>query len=110
MRIIKSLLLSLIGIIAVIMLIIAFILSSYNNQDYKQLLINTVDDLTDHTLAIKGSFELNRSFTPILSASEIELHSKTDNSYVHIENFRIQIALSPLFNKSIVLLIIAFLS
>lgn len=100
---IKIILLSLAGVVALFVVIMAFILSSYNNQDYQQLLIKTVDNLSDYTLSISGPFELQHSFTPVLSASKIELLSKTDNSYIRIDNFRIQITLAPLLNNTLLI-------
>jgi uncharacterized protein involved in outer membrane biogenesis len=103
MRKIKIILFSLLGMTTIIAAIPAFILSTYNNQDYQQLLIKTVDKLSSYTLSITGPFALNRSFTPALSASGIVLRSKTDDSYVHIDNFRIQITLAPLLNNTLLI-------
>ncbi|NOQ63336.1 MAG: AsmA family protein, partial [Methyloprofundus sp.] len=103
MRKIKIILLSLIGIITTFLVLLTFILSSYNNQDYQQLLIKTVDQLTDYTLSIQGTFELSRSFTPVLSASKIELRSKTDSRYIYIDNFKIQLALVPLLHNTLLI-------
>ena len=103
MRKIKISLFSLVGIIAAFIAILAFILISYSHQDYQQLLIKSVDTLSDYTLSITGPFELDLSSSPVLSASGIKLHSKTDNSYVHIDNFRVQISLSPLLNKTLLI-------
>ncbi|NOQ64056.1 MAG: AsmA family protein [Methyloprofundus sp.] len=100
---IKIILLSLTGIIVVFVAIMAFILSSYKDQDFQSLLIQTVDNLSDYTLSIKGPFELQRSFTPTLSATEIELRSKTDASYIYIGNFRIQLSLSPLLDNTLLI-------
>ena len=103
MRKIKFILFSLAGLIATFIAILAFILISYNNQDYQQLLIKSVDNLSDYTLSITGPFELDFSSSPVLSASEIKLHSKTDDSYVPIDNFRVQVSLSPLLNNTLLI-------
>jgi len=83
--------------------ILAFILISYTNQDYQQLLIKTVDNLSDYTLSITGPFELDLSSSPVLSASGIKLLSKTDDSYVRVDNFRIQVSLAPLLDKTLLI-------
>ena len=103
MRKIKFILFSLAGLIATFIAILGFILISYNNQDYQQLLIKSVDNLSDYTLSITGPFELDLSSSPVLSASGIKLHSKTDDSYVRIDHFRVQIALSPLLNNTLLI-------
>ncbi|HHA19449.1 MAG TPA: hypothetical protein ENK70_07070, partial [Methylophaga sp.] len=103
MRKIKFILFSLAGLIATFIAILAFILISYNNQDYQQLLIKSVDNLSDYTLSITGPFELDLSSSPVLSASGIKLHSKTDDSYVRVDHFRVQIALSPLLNNTLLI-------
>jgi len=103
MRKIKIILFSLVGLISAFIAILAFILISYTNQDYQQLLIKTVDNLSDYTLSITGPFELDFSSSPVLSASEIKLHSKTDDSYVRIDNFRVQVSLSPLLNNTLLI-------
>lgn len=103
MRKIKIILFSLVGIMTVFLILLTLILRSYDNQDYQRLLIKTVNQLSDYTLSIQGSFELNRSFTPTLSASKIELHSKTDSGYIYIDNFKIQLALAPLLDKTLLI-------
>ncbi len=103
MRKIKIILFSLVGLIAAFVAILSFILISYTNQDYQQLLVKTVDNLSDYTLTITGPFELDFSSSPVLSASGIKLHSKTDDSYVHIDDFRVQVSLSPLLNNTLLI-------
>ena len=103
MRKIKIILLSLVGLITAFIAILAFILISYTNQDYQQLLIKSVDTFSDYTLSITGELELNRSSSPVLSASGIKLHSKTDDSYVRVENFRVQISLDSLLDNTLLI-------
>jgi uncharacterized protein involved in outer membrane biogenesis len=103
MRKIKIILLSLVGMITAFVAILAFILISYTTQDYQQLLIKTVDTLSDYTLSITGPFELDRSISPVLSASGIKLHSKTDDSHIRVDNFRIQISLAPLLDRTLLI-------
>ncbi|BCG63194.1 MAG: hypothetical protein methR_P0888 [Methyloprofundus sp.] len=103
MRIIKNIIFSLTGLAAVFTVILAISLSSYNDQDYQVLLVKTVDNFTEHTLAIKGEFELNGFLNPVLSASAIELHSKTDQSFIHIDQFRIQIRLGSLLKGALLI-------
>ncbi|WP_338070438.1 hypothetical protein [Bathymodiolus platifrons methanotrophic gill symbiont] len=81
----------------------AYILGTYNNQDYQRLLIKAVDNLSDYTLSIKGPFELDASLTPTLSVSEIELHSKTDKSHIRIDKFRFQFTLAPLLSNTLLI-------
>ena len=100
---IKIILLSLTGITSVFVATMVLVLCSYNNEDYRQLLINTVDKLTDHTLSIRGTFELHRSSVPVLSISGIELQSKIDASYVQIDNFRIQLTLASLLSNTLLI-------
>jgi autotransporter translocation and assembly factor TamB len=103
MRKIKIFLFSLVGLISAFITILAFILISYTHQDYQHLLIKSVDTLSDYTLSITGPIELDLSSSPVLSASGIKLYSKTDDSYVHIDNFRVQVSLSPLLNNTLLI-------
>ena len=98
---IKITLITLASMVAILVATISFILNSYNNQDYKQLLIKTVNTLSDYTLSIEGHFDLQRSLTPEISASIIELHSDTDNTHIRIDKFRIQITVAPLLNNTL---------
>ncbi|WP_428354835.1 hypothetical protein [Methyloprofundus sp.] len=100
---ITSILLPLIGLAAVLIAILAYILSSYDNQDYKRLLIKAVDNFSTYKLDINGKFELQPSLIPILSASAIKLQSKVDASYIHIDNFRIQLTLAALLDNTLLI-------
>lgn len=103
MRKLKVILLSLVGSVLSFAVVLLFILSGYTHQDYQQLLITSVDHFSDYTLAIAGPFELQHSYSPLLSVSGVELHSKTDNSYVYIDHFKIQITLAPLLKGTLLI-------
>lgn len=100
---VKTILLSLSAIIGMCLSMLAYILISYDDQDYKQLLIKAVDNLTDYTLSIKGPFVLNFSGSPVLSASGIKLQSTTDSGYIHIDNFRLQLSVAPLLQNTLLI-------
>ena len=103
MRKITIILLSLLGVITVFVAILAFILGTNNNQDYRRLLIKSVAHLSDYNLSITGTFNFNASSTPTLSASGIELHSKINNRRVVIDHFKIQIDLRPLADGTLLI-------
>lgn len=99
----KIFLLSIIGIIAVVIAILIYILSSFDDRDYQQLLTKAVDNFSDYTLSIKGSFVLSRSLIPSLTASEIELYSKANDSFITIGKFSIQLTLAALMDNSLLI-------
>jgi len=100
---IKILLLSLVLIILVFVSMLAFTLSSYTNEGFKQVVINAVEKLSDYRLTIEGPFELDRSFSPKLSVSGIKLQCKTCPDHIHIDHFRIQLTLAPLLNNTLLI-------
>ena len=103
---IRIFLLSIIVVIAIVLVVLVYIVISFNNKDYHQLLTQAVDNFSDYTLTIKGSFALNRSLTPALSASEIELHAKTNASVIRIGKFRIQLSLAPLLENILLIAVV----
>lgn len=103
MHCVKIIFLAFIGLISAVVFIVVFTFSSYNNQDYQQLLIKAVDNLTDYQLSITGEFAFEPAFLPVLSASVIKLQSKTDNSHISIDRFRVQISLNHVLKNTLLI-------
>ena len=77
MRWIKIALLFLGGTTLLCMLLLAIVLATFDNNDYKRLLTRAVMKYSGYQLIIEGPFSLNLSMEPSLSASTIRLEDVT---------------------------------
>lgn len=77
----------LLGLLCFCALLLAVFLYTRSDDDYRQLLVGMVDDLSSYTLTIDGRFALERSSTPSLAVSDLELRSKTSTDRIQIERF-----------------------
>ena len=106
MRWIKIALLFLGGTILLCMLLLAIVLATFDNDDYKRLLTRAVKKYSGYQLIIEGPFSLNLSMEPSLSASTIRLEGvpdKTPPPITHIGKFEIKVALLPLLSRTVLI-------
>ena len=78
------------------LLVLAGLILSFDDDDYRHLLINAIDYSSDYQLKITGPFHLSLSTNPILSATNIKLHSKTGEKHINLKKFEIELQLAPL--------------
>ena len=69
-----------------------------NNDNYRQLLISSINQIGDYQLQIAGSFDLDISTAIKLSATKVSLQSKTNNELVKLNNIDIVWQLAPLLD------------
>ena len=103
-RWIKYILIIFAGTFVVGLLLIAIVLLTFDNDDYRQLAMRSVSYFTDYTLTIDGPFKLELSANPCLTAEEIKLKTKDDRPppISSIEKFSAKIDLRQLISWNLV--------
>jgi hypothetical protein len=99
MRRIKYLLLFLAGFVVLCLVLVAVVLVTFDNDDYRRLVTRGVKFFTGYSVTIEGPFALELSAAPSLSAEAIQFHPGADSSpppVTAIGKLQIQIALKPL--------------
>lgn len=99
MRRIKYLLFSLAGLVVICLVLIAVVLGTFDNDDYRRLVVRGVKLFSGHSVTIEGPFALVLSTAPSLSAEAIQFHPGADGApppVTTIGKLHIQIALKPL--------------
>lgn len=105
MRWIRYILLPLGGLIVLCMLLITIALLTFDNDDYRRLVIRSVGFFTGYKVTIEDTFTLELSKEPSLSAETIRLDPGPNGSQppiTAIGKLRIKIALSPLLTGTLV--------
>lgn len=105
MRWIKYILLIMGGLAVVILLLIAIVLVTFDNDDYRRFVTRSVKYFTGYAMTIEGPFALRLSSEPSLSAEMIRFASESDKSpppVTRIGKLRIQVALWPLVRGTLV--------
>lgn len=91
------------GIILLVLLAMAYFAATFDPNDYKQQIIDTVKTEKDRTLNIDGDIKL--TFWPKLGANlgkvSISEH-KADKEFASIESAKVALAVLPLLKKSLV--------
>lgn len=106
MRTIKYILISLGGIVALCIALIAFVLVTFDDDDYQKFATRAVAHFTGYEMIIEGAFALNVSEVPTVSASKIRFESPpggTPSPITHIGKLNIKFALLPLFTGTVVI-------
>jgi uncharacterized protein involved in outer membrane biogenesis len=99
MRGIKHLLFSLGGLVVLCLVLIAIVPVTFDNDDYRRLVIRGVKFFSGYSVTIEGPFALGLSTAPSISAEAIQFHPGADGSpppVTTIGKLHIQIALMPL--------------
>ena len=105
-RWIKYIFLFLAGFVVLCLVLIAIILVTFDNDDYRRLVTRGVRLFTGYSVAIEGPFALELSAEPSLSAEAIRFDPGADGSpppVTTIGKLRIQIALKPLLKGVLVI-------
>ena len=98
MRRIKYLLFFLAGMLVLCLVLIAIVVATFDDDDYRRLVTRGVKLFTGYSVTIEGPFALVLSTAPSLSAEAIQFHPRTDQSpppVTSLGKLRIQIALKP---------------
>ncbi|MEE4603917.1 MAG: AsmA family protein [Desulfobacteraceae bacterium] len=99
MRWIKYILYFFGGLVVLCLVLVAIVLVTFDNDDYRRLVVNSVRFFTGHSVTIEGPFALKLSAEPSLSAEAIRFDPGVDGSpppVTTIGKLHIQIALTPL--------------
>ena len=99
MRRIKYILFFLGGLVVLCLVLIAILLVTLDNDDYRRLVTRGVKFFTGYSVTIEGPFALELSAAPSLSAEAIQFHAGADGPpppVTTIGKLHIQIALMPL--------------
>ena len=99
----KNIVLALLGSLTALALIIATLIINFDDDDYRNLLIRLIDFSSDYQLEISGPFRFNPSATTKLSASNIELKSKTNDNTISLKKFELQVTLQPLLDGTLLI-------
>ncbi|MGD8521085.1 MAG: AsmA family protein [Desulfobacterales bacterium] len=105
-RWIKYIFLLLAGLVVLCLVLVAIVLVTFDNDDYRRLVTRGVGFFTDYSVTIEGPFALELSAEPSLSAESIQFHPGVDGSPPPVKTIgklHIQIALTPLL-RGIVLI------
>ena len=62
-----------------------------------------MDTFSDYKLTISGQFDLQQSWSPELSISDIALRSKTNGNNIKVDNFHVQLQIPPLLEGIILI-------
>jgi hypothetical protein len=99
MRWIKYTLNFLAGLVVLILVLVAVVLVTFDNDDYRRLVARSVKFFTGYSIKIEGPFAMELSSEPSLSAEAIQFDPGADGSPPPVRTIgklRVQIALSPL--------------
>ncbi len=100
---IKKVLLGLAGLLGIIVLLLAYLVATFDPNDYKSEVIQLVKDKKQRTLEIKGDIKL--SFWPKIGADlgaiSLSEHN-TPQQFAAIKNAKVALAVLPLLKKQIV--------
>jgi len=90
------------GVIVLAAVSLGYVLLTYDDEDYRALLITTVERFSDHTLTIGGPFHLELSSEPGISLSELRLVSASGDLDVTVGDLQTKIELRPLLSQLLV--------
>src|SRR6266853_2729183 len=103
MKILKTLLLAMGGIVALIVVVIAIVAATFDPNKYKPEIVAAVKDKTGRTLAIEGNLSL--SFFPSIGISVGKASLSEPNggrTFARVEQAKISLALPPLLSRQVV--------
>ena len=106
MRRIKYLLFSLAGLFVLCLVLVVIVLGTFDNDDYRRLVVRGVKLFSGHSVTIEGPFALVLSTAPSLSAEAIQFHPGADGApppVTAIGKLHIQVALTPLLRGVVIL-------
>ena len=106
MRRIKYLLFSLAGLVVLCLVLVVIVLGTFDNDDYRRLVVRGVKLFSGHSVTIEGPFALVLSTAPSLSAEAIQFHPGADGApppVTAIGKLHIQVALTPLLRGVVIL-------
>jgi uncharacterized protein involved in outer membrane biogenesis len=98
MRRIKYILFFFGGLVVLCLVLIAIVMVTFDNDDYRRLVTRGVKFFTGYSVTIEGPFALELSTAPSLAAEAIRFHPGADGSpppVTTIGKLHIQIALKP---------------
>ncbi len=95
---IKILFSLLLGVVLLVLVAVGFVLTTYDDEDYRQKLTDLVALLTDYTLTVDGPFRAHISFFPSVSVSAVTLSSDDSADIYVFDSLEFQFALRPLFD------------
>lgn len=101
MRKIKIILYPLAAAFTVFVMLIAYILGTYSQENFQRLLIRAVNGFSDYDLSISGPFHFNPSLDLSLSATDVTLQSKINENRILIDRFDIDIDLRPFLSGTL---------
>jgi len=105
MRWIKYILLAMTGLAVLFLLLVAIVMVTFDNDDYRRLAIRGVNYFTGYTMTIEGPFALRFLPEPSVSAEAVQLVSEAGNAappVTRIGKVRIRIAPWPLLRGALV--------
>jgi len=82
---------------------LSVILLTFDDNDYKEWLARGINRLSGYHLIVGGSFSTTVSMTPQLSAAHVRIVSAEGDIRLQANNVAIQLALKPLFRKSLII-------
>jgi AsmA protein len=102
-KILKYVLLTLGGIVAILIAVAAYLAATFNPNDYKPQIVQLVKEKFDRTLKIKGDIKL--TFYPALGADlgGLTLSERaSDKEFAAVEAARVALQLMPLLSRELV--------
>jgi len=100
----KLILISLGGLLFFFIVSAAIYVTTLDDDDYRRLVTWAVERYTDYKVIFKGSFSVDLSTEPSLSASEIYFENDSDGTHpsiTYIGRFKIRVALASLISGTI---------
>ena len=91
------------GLVAVLLIAVAVITATFNPNDYKQMIVNVVQEKNHRTLNIEGDIKL--SFWPKIGANLGKLslsEYKSPAEFASVNSVKVSLALLPLLQKQLV--------
>lgn len=102
-KLLKCLVYGVIGLIGLVLIAVAILAATFNPNDYKQLLIDLVQDKKQRTLIIEGDIAL--SFWPKLGANlgKVSISEfQSEQQFASVKNVKVALAVMPLLRKELV--------
>ena len=102
-KILKTLLLTVGGVAAVLIAVAAYLAATFNPNDYKPQIVRLVKEKLDRTLKVSGDIKL--TFYPALGADlgglSLSEHA-SENEFAAVETARVSLQLMPLLSRELV--------
>ncbi len=106
MRRLKAILVLLSYLLVLCTAIVAILLATLDDEDYRRILVWTVEHYTDYKVSINGPFSLDLSIMPALTLADVRIEPGRKDALpvsAHLGRFRIRIDMKPLLSGVILI-------